>query len=314
MTLTARCSLLLVLLLGACAPHPVAPPTATESAAHPLSGQIWDVRARHRITLQQLEQRLGRARYALLGEVHDNPEHHRLRRELIAALLRDGHRPAIVMEQFDRDHQAALLRAQREPAPTPESLKIAGQLNERGWHWPFYEPIIRIALDHRLPVSAANLSRADAFRVSTAGAAAVLGPTTVRDLRLDQPLPDVTRRRLEQIIDEGHCRKAPPEILPGIVAAQRARDALMAQALQTHATAVLIAGNGHVRRDFGVPHYLAHYPQGDNVAVVGFLEVSSTRNMPGDYYHADSPEYDYIVFTRRNPRPDPCQDIRFKPR
>jgi uncharacterized iron-regulated protein len=116
------------------------------------------------------------------------------------------------------------------------------------------------------------------------------------------------------VIEEGHCGESPRNILAGMVAAQRARDAIMAQALQAHAPAVLIAGNGHVRRDFGVPHYLAHYPQGDDVRVVGFIEVDAATRAPTDYVTAGAPEYDYIVFTPRTPRPDPCKTLRFKPR
>jgi uncharacterized iron-regulated protein len=131
---------------------------------------------------------------------------------------------------------------------------------------------------------------------------------------LTNPWPDAARLELEQVIEEGHCGEAPRNILPGMVAAQRARDAIMAHTLQAHAPAVLVAGNGHVRRDFGVPHYLAHYPRGDDVRVVGFIEVDAARLAPTDYVTAGAPEYDYIVFTPRIPRPDRCKALRFKPR
>ena len=313
---------LLCLLMTAYAPRPVMTQAGADAAAHPLSGRIWDTRGQDWISTTELERRLARARFVLLGEVHDNGEHHRLRRDVLAALVRDGRRPAIAMEQFDREHQPALERVQNEPAPTPELLKTAGRVDAQGWNWFYYEPIVRLALDHRLPIVAANLSRADAFRVSTEGAAAVVGEAVVSALHLDQPLPDAARLKLDQVIEDGHCGKAPPSILPGIVAAQRARDAIMAQTLQAHAPAVLIAGNGHVRRDFGVPHYLAQYPQGDDVRVVGFIEVDADKLAPTDYASdgvsdgvSDSaPEYDYVVFTPRIPRPDPCGDVRFTPR
>ena len=311
-----RCLALLCLLMTACTPHRLGMTTGPETATHPLSGRIWDTQGQRYITQPELDSRLRTTRLVLLGEVHDNPVHHRLRHDLIATLIRDGRRPAIAMEQFDREHQAALQQAQHEPSPTPESIKAAGRLDAGGWHWPFYEPIIRLALDHRLTVYAANLSRADAFRVSTQGAAVVLGTATFRALKLDEPLPDTARRSLEHIIEEGHCNKAPPEILPGIVSAQRARDAVMTGVLRSAGDegAVLIAGNGHVRRDFGVPHYLAQYPQGRDALAVAYLEVSAARTAPADYFNAAAPEYDYIVFTPRTPRPDPCEDIHFNKR
>ena len=313
MTPNANCRALLCVLMIACAPHAVMMQTGPGAGAHPLSGRIWDPRAQDWVSMTELERRLTPARYVLLGEVHDNPEVHRLRRDLLAALFRDGRRSAMAMEQFDREHQPALERVQAGPAPTAELLKTAGRVDE-GWNWSYYEPIVRLALDHRVPIVAANLSRADAFRISAEGAAAVLGAPAVNALRLEQPLPDAARLKLEQVIDDGHCGKAPRNILPGMVAAQRARDAIMAQALQAHAPAVLIAGNGHVRRDFGVPHYVAHYPQGDDVRVVGFLETDATKPSPSDYVTPGAPEYDYIVFAPPTSRPDPCQTLRFKPR
>lgn len=305
---------LLCLLMTTSAPRPVMVQTGPDAAAHPLSGRIWDTRAQDWVSTTELERRLAPARYVLLGEVHDNAGHHRLHRALLAALVLEGRRPAIAMEQFDREYHPALQRAQNEPAPTPESLKTAGRVDTQGWNWSYYEPIIRLVLDHQLPILAANLSRADAFRLSTEGAAAVLGAAAVSALQLDQPLPDAARLKLEQEIDDGHCGKAPRNILPGMVAAQRARDAIMAQTLQAHAPAVLIAGNGHVRRDFGVPHYLAHYPRGDDVRVVGFVEVDAVQLAPTNYVTAGAPEYDYIAFTPPTPRPDPCKDVRFEPR
>ncbi len=290
--------------------------TAAEAPVHPLEHRIWNTRTQHFISGAELESGLQGARFVLLGEVHDNPGHLDIRRDLIAAMLRDGRRPAIAMEQFDREHQAALDRARSDAPRDAGRVKEAARLNAAGWDWSRYAPIVQLALDHDLPLLAANLSRADAFRVSAGGAAGVLGADTVSVLQLDSPLPDAARLKLERIIEEGHCGKAPPSILPGIVNAQRARDAVMAQALARHAAtgAVLIAGNGHVRRDFGVPHYLAQYAAGTASVAVGLLEVRDGKTAPADYYAGDDPEYDFIAFTPRTPRPDPCRDIRFRPR
>lgn len=308
MTRLSRSCVLASLLSALNTPEVAAEP----AAAHPLTGRIWDTRAQRYLAQDELEHRLRDARYVLLGEVHDNPVHHRQRRDLVAAVVRDGRRPVIAMEQFDREQQPALSQAQRESPRDAARIKAAGRFNDQGWNWPDYAPIVQLALDHDLPLVAANLSRAEAFRVATSGTVATLGEAAVTALGLDQPLPAAAQQKLERTIEEGHCGKAPRDILPGIVAAQRARDAVMAQALQQPATdgAVLVAGNGHVRRDFGVPQYLA----ADGVVVVGFLEVREGRAAPDNYYDSGSPEYDVIVYTPRTARADPCAGIRFKPR
>jgi len=289
---------------------------AADTTAHPLISQIWDTRSQRAATIKDIEQRLQDSRYVLLGEVHDNSAHHRMRRDLIAAMVRDGGRPAIAMEQFDREKQDALDGAIVARPPDIERIRNATQFNDMGWQWPDYAPIIRLALDNGLPLVAANLSRNDAFRIATSTATAVLGIESVAELQLSQPLPEAAQRKLERAIDDGHCGKAPAKILPGMIAAQRARDAVMAQIMQRHSASgvVLIAGNGHVRRDFGVPHYLHVHTAPENIIAVGFIEVQDSMKAPGGYYDASSPEYDYIVFTARVAREDPCANLSFKPR
>ena len=46
----------------------------------------------------------------MLGELHDNAEQHRLRLAALERALAAGWRPAIAMEQFDREHQADIER------------------------------------------------------------------------------------------------------------------------------------------------------------------------------------------------------------
>lgn len=309
--LTASAFVLVFILL-----MPAAAIAASGNTTHPLINRIWDTRTQQPVSISDLERRLQGVRYVLLGEVHDNSIHHRLRRDLIAALVRAGRRPAIAMEQFDREQQPAMDRAIAEAPRDPERLRVASGFNNQGWNWPDYAPIISLALDAGLPLLAANLSRDQAFRIATSNAAAVLGEQTAETLGLNKPLPQGVQRKLERVIDDGHCGKAPATILPGMIAAQRARDAVMAQIVTKHANngIVLIAGNGHVRRDFGVPFHLRDGTAMANLLAVGFIEVQDRQLKPADYFDLADPEYDYIVFTERMNREDPCATLSFRPR
>src|SRR6267378_5864475 len=60
------------------------------------------------------ENRLQDDSVVMLGEVHDNAMQHRLRLEILRRAFAAGWRPAIVMEQFDHEHQAEIDRARRE--------------------------------------------------------------------------------------------------------------------------------------------------------------------------------------------------------
>ena len=75
----------------------------------------------------------------------------------------------------------------------------------------------------------------------------------------------------------------------------------MARALEAHAAhgAVLLAGNGHVRRDIGVPRWLNAATR-DRSLSIGLLE-------PGD---ADAAAFDVALTTPAQTRPDPCDAMR----
>ena len=68
---------------------------------------------------------------------------------------------------------------------------------------------------------------------------------------------------------------------PRMVQAQVARDLWMAHALRQHAAqgAVLIAGNGHVRRDAGVPYWLQRLGQPQSL-VIGYEEEGIPGRTP----------------------------------
>ncbi len=108
----------------------------------------------------------------LLGEVHDNPEGHRQRFAWLQQQVMQGWRPAIALEQFDREQQPLLDMAQRD---CPDAACLLGRVaGEQQWQWSFYAPVIDLALQQRLPLLAANLSRADAGKVMRQGYGAAL--------------------------------------------------------------------------------------------------------------------------------------------
>src|SRR5919197_5092223 len=77
---------------------------------HPLVGQIWDVEAARLIDTTTLVQRLTNGRFVLLGEKHDNPDHHRLQAWILGALLDAGRPPAVGFEMFAVDDGPAIAR------------------------------------------------------------------------------------------------------------------------------------------------------------------------------------------------------------
>lgn len=240
----------------------------------------------------------GNPQVLLLGEVHDNAQGHKLRYELLRQRVEAGWRPAIVMEQFDRENQDLLDKAQKGCLDAQCVIRVAGAAR---WDWQLYYPVIQLALTYQLPLVAGNLSRADASRVVRDGVASSFDPKGVKDYKLDQPLPATLVAAQQQEIVAGHCNMLPEMMVGGMVNAQVARDIWMARIIrdQQPKDVVLIAGNGHVRKDVGVGYWLNQVTPALTVRSIGFIEG---REGAG--------RYDSIQALAPQTRDDPCQQVK----
>jgi uncharacterized iron-regulated protein len=252
------------------------------------------------------ESRLQGDAVVMLGEVHDNAQQHRLRLEVLRRAFAAGWRPAIAMEQFDRERQADIERARRErPTDAQHVIDLAAPPSARpgaGWNWDFYRPFVALALEYDVPLIAANLSNADTTKIVRGGLASVFDSTSIARLGLDRPIADDWQSAQEREIHNGHCGALPPAAWPRLARAQFARDAVMAHALRQHAKGgiVLLAGNGHVRRDIGVPRWL----DGDQrrTFAVAYLE--------DDDGSTPVAAFDAVVRTEVAARSDPCESFK----
>jgi uncharacterized iron-regulated protein len=174
-----------------------------------------------------------------------------------------------------------------------------------GWPpWVLYAPIAQAARDANAEIVAANVSRADLDGVYARGRSA-LNPELVRRTGLGQELSPVLADQLETDLRLAHCGQASEAAIDGMFEVQRARDAMMADRLAAvagMAGAILIAGNGHVRIDRGVPWYLRQLRPDARIVSVGLVEVDDALTTPP----ADLP-YDYVWFTPRVSDGDPCE-------
>jgi len=243
----------------------------------------------------------GNPQVLLLGEVHDNAQGHKLRYELLRERVEAGWSPAIVMEQFDREKQEALTQAQQGCLDAQCVIRVAGGPR---WDWQLYYPLIQLALTHHLPLVAGNLSRADASRVVRDGVTATFDPQSVKDYRLDQPLPADVRAAQQKEIAVGHCGMTPEMMIEGMVNAQVARDIWMAKIVrdQRPRDVVLIAGNGHVRKDIGVARWLNQIEPILTVRSEGYLEGGDQGGGLYDVAHQ----------LKAQPRTDPCAKFKTK--
>lgn len=238
----------------------------------------------------------------LLGEVHDNAAQHALRLEALQKLLISGARPALLMEQFDRDSQADIdtLRATRARIDATAVIKAGA--GSSGWNWAFYRPFIDLALAYDLPIVAANVSRTEGRRVMTQGLAASGFEPVVP--------PDISKA-LGRTIEASHCGMLDAATAQRMVPVQVARDQFMARLIEANAArgVVLLAGNGHVRKDLGVPRWLTTSTRAKTKSH-GYLEAGDETGAAKS--GAANTAYDVVNFTPAQKRDDPCEAMRGK--
>jgi uncharacterized iron-regulated protein len=282
---------------------------------HHLTGQIWDVSSGKFMDRRSLLIRLARAEFVLLGEKHDNPDHHRLQAELLRGLIAAGRRPAVGFEMFSLDDAGAIAKHLARAPSDAAGLGPAVNWQKSGWpDWARYQPIAEAALAAKLTIVATNLPLATARQMSRESLA--LEPSVRRDLGLDQPLSDAMLATMVADIQNSHCGYGSAESIQTMVQVQRARDAQMAQSLIAAATAdgaVLVAGAGHVRSDYGIPVYLTAKAPGRQVVSIAFVEVDELEPEPNKYLPAGAAgraPFDYLWFTPRLDNEDACEKFK----
>lgn len=265
---------------------------AGSALANPV--HIRDARNGEALDRGMLLERLAAADYVLLGELHDNPLHHEVRGRLILDLagLRSGLK--VVAEHLE------LGKPVESGAELLARLTAAG-FDAKGWRWPLHETLFAPPLEAGVPLLGGNIPRDEARRIVREGGG-VLRPALAA-LMQDHPLSPEARRALEDSLIQGHCGQMPERLKGPMVLAQEAKDAAMASGLlEAGGPAVLVAGNGHVRKDYGVPRLL---PENARVISVGFLEEGRLEEGKALPAH-----YDYLWILPAATRNDPCQGMK----
>lgn len=278
---------------------------------HPLAGRVWNVAEGRFVDPAEVIERAAEARFVLLGEIHDNKEHHRIQSMIVDAMAQKGRKPALVMEQFDVGQQAQINAIVQGDGTHEEKLQELSKLMRQGWNWPLYQPLVASALRQKLPLVAANLPR-DSVREVARNGFQVLGMGEESRLALDAAWSDERNRQLAQEIAQGHCGKVPDHMVEVITKSQRARDAVMAdKMLMTRKIGgVGIVGRGHARQDLGVPLYLAARAPEEKLLSVGMVEVYEPVDPNAYAYSTVGRHHDYLWFTARPWRKsDPCDSI-----
>lgn len=252
----------------------------------------------------------------VVGEIHDNAEHHRNQATALAAL-----QPRAVIYEMLSPEQAARIT----PAllDDPQALEQALDWQNSGWPaFALYYPVFAASKGARI-IGAAR-PRAEVRRAMTEPLAEIFGPQAAL-YGLDHPYPPAEQAALEAETQASHCNALPAEMLPGMVAAQRLRDADFAAATlrarqETGGPVALITGSGHARTDRAVPLLIARAAPELRLLTIGQVEgdpVPESPPVPAQTEHTPPvapqpapPPFDLWITSPAPARDDPCASFR----
>lgn len=267
--------------------------------SHPLVGKIWSVEKNEAIQLSELVQALKEARFVLLGEKHDNPDHHRIRAELIREILQSE--PVVaVLEHIDKVYDQQDLKG-----VSIDEFPDAIEWNKSGWpDWSIYRPLFEELINPRVSIVPGGLKLRGGLN-EHAG--------LIKQYQLDQAHPPVLASKRRNELRTSHCNLMPENSIDKLLVFQQLRDVIMAQSLvyaEGESKRLLLAGNGHVRTDWGVPYFIKTLKSEEQIVSVGFIEVISDAVVPdeyAEYLFAERLPFDYIYFTPVIDPEDPCK-------
>lgn len=234
----------------------------------------------------------------VLGEIHDNPVHHANQAKIVAAL----EPAALVFEMIPQADEASVNELRANGAPSSEIAKVLSWDNS-GWPDFSYYAAILAAAPHA-QVFGAGQPSADVRRAMVEGAAGPFGPDAA-SYGLDLPLDPAEQRRREADQAAAHCDKLPVEMLPGMVEAQRFRDAgladatLWARTMTGGGQVVVITGSGHADKRRGMPEMIAQVDPSARVVSLGQFEDKADAEAV----------FDAVLLAPAPEREDPCARI-----
>lgn len=280
---------------------------------HPMAGKIFSTTSRSQLSEQELLQHLSQSQYLLIGEKHDNPDHHQIQKRLLNKLLQRNE-TRIVFEMLDNKQNTAL--EQLKPSDNLKQIKSKLNWSDSGWNWSDYGPLIQSAAQQQSEIRSGNIARPQLQEIYRNGPASIVKSDRFRSF---SSVTQEVRDTIQQLVYESHCKTMPLEHMTPMVNIQIARDASMASAMTDKISdrqhSILIAGNFHSRKDLGVPLHLnalGTKPNTYDSTTLLLLEVESDMTDLGDYTYAENKVADYVWFTPKYTAKDYCEFLRSK--
>lgn len=254
--------------------------------------EIIDLKNSKTLNYQEFMQEISNYKFILLGEFHDNFYHHELRSKIIKSF--DANKTTVIAEHFDFgkkiDPDTDILK----------SLKEAG-FDEIGWQWPIHQKLFESIINSKIDFIGGNLPKNKK-------------PQNISELEkliAQTPLDQNATNALEDDLIVGHCNMISKKQTKPMKIIQMQKDASMAIALTKFQRDInfLIAGNGHIQKNYGIPRLLNHLNPNQKNISVGFFGTNQFDKKELENY---SKLWDFAILTQDVEQEDMCAKFKNK--
>ena len=239
--------------LGACRQNVTIKQDAPGQKAFLTDGQIYDLHSGKIISSSELLADLATARHLIIGEKHDNAEHHQIELWLIQNLLIQRPQGSVLLEMLTSEQQPRVnqVKCWLKDNPVVRDSRVQELLNwQKGWSWEMYGDIVNIGREQMLKKKKKN--EFPKGKKSTA---------------------PVVQEALRETIISMHEGNLESQQLTSMLSIQQQRDRYMArQLLSAPVPSLLIAGGYHASKSMGVPLHMEDLATGTHPVVLMLAE------------------------------------------
>jgi len=274
---------------------------------HDLNDKIYDIKNSRFTNKANLLDRIKNSKYILLGETHDNIKHHENQAWVIDELAKLSFSTSVSFEMID-DTQYEVIDG-KNIKTSNDLIELLNQFKTAWEYENYYKELFDSVLQAGLKMLPANIERQKLYDYLRDNKSEL--PFEIEQLMNENPLSPVMEDALQKEIIASHCGMIDQESAKPMMNGQRVRDATMALSLLDAGAdrRVLIAGSGHVRNDRGVPLYLSPQDNEKKTISIAQLEVEQGNVDVESYllnWNNIKLPFDYVWFTARAQREDPC--------
>ncbi len=229
-------------------------------------GQIYDLHSGKIISSSELLADLATAQHLIIGEKHDNAEHHQIELWLIQNLLIQRPQGSVLLEMLTSEQQPRVnqVKCWLKDNPVVRDSRVQELLNwQKGWSWEMYGDIVMQLLRGPYPLLNANIGREQILALYKKNEFPKGKKSTA----------PVVQEALRETIISMHEGNLESQQLTSMLSIQQQRDRYMArQLLSAPVPSLLIAGGYHASKSMGVPLHMEDLATGTHPVVLMLAE------------------------------------------